>query len=161
MEEIRITPVNKNDADFLFCIMNNDVVLNSLHEIPTTIEDWHDAIRIWDGDTDEENYIIWSFDKPIGWFSFNNLQSADRIAYLKMAVILPEYQNKGIGTYVLTYLVAQMKERLYNSIMLFTDKDNINAQKCYRKCGFDVCEELVETMSDNTNVERYKMVCKL
>ncbi len=160
MEELRIVPVNPNDADFLFRIMNNEVILARLHEIPTTFEDWCDAIRIWDGDADEENYIIWSCEKPIGWFSFNNLQSIDRIAYLKMAVILPEYQNKGIGTYALTHLIAQMRERRYNSIMLFTDKDNVTAQKCYQKCGFDVCEELVETMSDNTNVERYKMVCK-
>ncbi len=97
MDELRIVPVNSNDADFLFCIMNNEVILARLHEIPTT---------------------------------------------------------------VLTHLIAQMRERRYNSIMLFTDKDNVTAQKCYQKCGFDVCEELVETMSDNTNVERYKMVCK-
>lgn len=161
MKEIRIESVTSNDADFLFCLMNNQVILNRLHEIPTSVEDWSDAIQIWEDDIDEKNYIIWLSNKPIGWFSFNNLQSIDRIAYLKMAVILPEYQNKGIGTYVLSYLIFQMKERMYNSVILFTDKDNINAQKCYQKCGFNVCEELVETMSDNTDIERYRMICNL
>lgn len=77
-----------------------------------------------------------------------------------MALLFPEYQNKGLGAYVLSQLISQMKERSFVSVILFTDKDNINAQKCYQKCGFDVCEEFVETMSNGTDVERYKMVCK-
>lgn len=161
MKEIKIEPVTSNDADFLFCLMNHEVILSRLHEISTSIEDWSNAIHIWEGDADEENYIISLSNKPIGWFSFNNLQSIDRTAYLKMAVILPEYQNRGIGTYVLLHLIFQLKERKYNSVMLFTDKNNINAKKCYQKCGFNVCEEFVETMSDNTDIERYRMVCKL
>lgn len=45
--------------------------------------------------------------------------------------------------------------------MLYTNADNVNAQKCYQKCGFVVVEEFQDVMADGSCVERYKMQCDL
>ncbi|MDO5397708.1 MAG: GNAT family N-acetyltransferase [bacterium] len=161
MRKIEIKKVTQDDADFLYMLMNDKTILNRLNEAPTSKEDWIKAVLSWENDADEDGYIVWMDDKQIGWFAFNGLQSTNKIAYLKMAVILPKYQNKGIGTYVLSKLLEMMRRNRYYSVRLFTNQDNWNAQKCYQKCGFKITESLAEKMSDNTVVARYKMECKL
>ncbi len=161
MMKIEIKKVALNDADFLFQLMNDKIILNSLNEVPTNKEEWIEAVLSWENDDDENNYIVWMDNKQIGWFSFNGLQSTDRTAYLKMAVILPEYQHKGIGTCVLSELLEMMRKNGYVSVMLFTNQDNENAQRCYQKCGFKINESLTQKMADSTVVSRYKMECKL
>lgn len=57
MKEIQIEPVNSKDADFLFCLMNNEVILSRLHEVQTNIEDWRDAIRVREGDAERYKMV--------------------------------------------------------------------------------------------------------
>lgn len=161
MEKIIIKKVAPQDADFLFMLMNNPAILKKLNEIPTQKQDWIDAVLAWEDDPDECGYIVWNNEKQIGWFAFNSLKSDDRVPYLKMAVLLPEYQSRGIGVSVLSELLTSMKDAGYNTVKLHTDEDNISAQKCYRKCGFQVVDTISETMSDNSTVMRYVMECKL
>ncbi len=161
MKKITIEKVTENDADFLFGLMNDTLILKRLNEVPTSREEWVEAVLAWENDDDENNYIVWEDDKQIGWFAVNGLQSADRTAYLKMAVMLPEYQNKGIGTYVLSKLIKTLRENGYVSVMLFTNKDNENAQSCYRKCGFEAVEYLNQKMADGSVAERCRMECRL
>ena len=101
MQNIEIKNVTINDADFLFYLMNNTAIKHSLNEPSTSKQNWIEAIHAWTDDDDENDYIVWEGDKQIGWFAFNGLQSTDGTIYLKMAVISPEYQYRGIGTYVL------------------------------------------------------------
>lgn len=155
MEKVEIKKVTLNDADFLFRLMNDSAILKRLNEVPTEKETWLDAIQAWENDDDEEDYILLSGGKQIGWFAFNGLR--DKTAYLKMAVILPDYQHKGIGTRVLSKLLEMMWQKGYNSVMLYTNQDNVSAQKCYKKCGFKIIESLTDKMSDNTTAKRYKM----
>ncbi|MCD7804784.1 MAG: GNAT family N-acetyltransferase [Oscillospiraceae bacterium] len=155
--EIEIKNVTSNDADFLYLIMNDDRILNRLNEIPTTVDDWKEAVEVWSGDPDEENYLVWVHDCRAGRFSLNNLESNDRVAYLKMAVLLPEYQHRGVGSIVLQRLLEDLKDRGYSTVMLYTNADNVNAQKCYQKCGFAVVEEFRDVMADGSCVGRYKM----
>lgn len=155
--KIEIKNVTSNDAEFLYLLMNNDVILERLNEVPTTIDDWKEAVEVWSGDPDEENYIVWLNVDRIGWFSINNLQSDDRVTYLKMAVLLPEYQHHGVGSIVLQRLLKDLKDRGYSTVMLYTNADNVNARKCYQKCGFAVVEEFRDVMADGSCVGRYKM----
>ncbi|MCC8131022.1 MAG: GNAT family N-acetyltransferase [Ruminococcus sp.] len=159
--KIEIKTVAHDDAEFLYILMNDGEILGRLNDVSTTLEDWEDAVKVWGNDSDEENFLVWLNGDRIGWFSFNNLQSADRIAYLKMAVLLPEYQHRGIGTAVLRRLLEDLKGRGYEVVMLYTNADNVNAQKCYQKCGFVVVEEFQDVMADGSCVERYKMQCDL
>lgn len=161
MEEFTITEVTLQDADFLFKLMNHPLILDRLNEIPTTNQDWVDAVLSWENDPDENGYIIWKDEKQIGWFAFNGLLSDDRVPYLKMAVLLPEYQGKGIGTFVLKKLLDTIREKGFNAVKLITNQDNLNAQKCYQKCGFQIIDTKEDKMNDNNIVMRYIMECRL
>ena len=157
-KEIRIRPVNEDDAEFLYQLMNCLPVLERLNEVPTTRQDWTEAVREWLKDEDEEDYIVLAGDTPTGWLGVNGLLGGDSIAYLKMAAFLPEYQGKGYGTCSIREVLDSLKQRGIEQVFLYTDSDNAPAQACYRKCGFTVAENLTETMSNGKDVDRVKMV---
>lgn len=155
--DIRIVNVREENAQFLSVVMNEASVLDALKEVPTRIDDWIDAIAMWKSDPDEEDYIIYDGKTPIGWIGINGLISEDKAAYIKTIALLPQFQNKGIGTYVVNQCVDNLKLRKFQKVILYTDQDNYRAQKCYEKCGFKVTEELTEKMSNDAIVKRYKM----
>ena len=160
-DQIRIVPVCEKDAHFLFHLMNCPAILQSLNEVPTTEQDWTDAIREWALDDDEEDYIVFAEETPVGWLGINGLMSNDRTAYLKMAAFLPDYQRQGIGSFAIRKLMCSLKRRGIEQLILLTDKDNLIAQACYQKCGFQIVESLTDTMSNGKTVPRYRMVSNL
>lgn len=153
----RIRPVCEADAPFLNSLMNRPSVLDALNEVPTELQDWSDAIGEWLRDDDEEDYIVLIGTAPVGWLGVNGLLNEDQSAYLKMAAFLPEYQGRGFGTAAIRELMQNLKARGTKKMILYTDRDNLLAQGCYRKCGFGIVESLTETMSNGKNVPRYRM----
>ena len=153
--DIKLLYVCETDAPFLSVLMNDKAILDALKEVPTKPEDWVEAISFWENDPDEEDYIIFNGDTPIGWLGINGL--LDKTAYIKMLAILPQFQNQGVGSHVVNLCVENLKSRKFEKVVLYTDKSNLRAQKCYEKCGFRVTEELTETMSNGEAVPRYKM----
>ena len=128
-----------------------------MNEQPTKLGDWADAIKEWSKDSDEEDYIISDGETPIGWIGINGLESADKIAYLKLVAILPNYQNKEIGYYTIRQVVEMLRQRNYLKMALYTDEENFKAKACYSKCGFEVTETFMEEMANGKNVARCKM----
>ena len=157
-KELQIRPVNESDAEFLYQLMNCPSLLERLNEVPTTRQDWTDAISEWLKDEDEEDYIVLTGDTPMGWLGVNGLRGGDGIAYLKMAAFLPEYQGRGYGTCSIRVVLDNLKRKGIEQVFLYTDSDNAPAQACYRKCGFKVVESLTETLSNGKDVDRVKMV---
>lgn len=160
-EHIAIKKVSADDAGFLFQLMNEPAVMRALNEVPTAARDWEEAVLAWREDADEEGYIIFSGEKPIGWFAVNGLLAGYRTAFLKMAALLPAYQGRHIGRYVLAKIMDDLKSAGIASLALFTNQDNRRAQRCYASCGFRIVETLTEEMADHTTVNRYKMECRL
>lgn len=156
-KKIKTVQVNEKDAEFLSKLMNNESVMTALNEVHTTADVWVDAIAEWKQDDDEEDHIIFYGAVPVGWLGINGLLSEDKKAYIKMIALLPEYQNCGIGQYVIDQITDDLKRRGYVSVGLYTNQSNIRAQKCYIKCGFDITAETVQKMSDGTDVRRVKM----
>ncbi len=156
-KDIHIESVCKNDADFLYGLMNIPSVLQDLNEIPTNRQDWVDAVNAWLSDEDEEDHIVFFKNTPIGWLGINGLLSKDKTAYLKMAVFLPEYQGRGVGAFAIKQLMSGLKDRGYEKIILYTDSDNHKAQSCYKKCGFQIVDSLTETVSNGKSILRVKM----
>lgn len=154
---IRILNVCEDDAEFLHKIMNDKNILDVLGEIPTQLNDWIDAISAWNCDSDEEDYIIFDRETPIGWIGINGLLSEDKIAYIKMIGLLPRYQNKGIGAYVINQFLEILKSKGFVAVALYTNQNNCRAQHCYMKCGFKVTEELTEKIANGNLTNRYKM----
>ena len=156
-KDVQIKPVCESDANFLHLLMNDPPVLQRLNEVPTQQQNWIDAINEWSCDDDEEDYLIFDGNTRIGWLGVNGLLGEDKAAYLKMAVLLPNYQGHGFGTFAIRELMRRLKHRGFEKIVLYTDSDNDQAQACYQKCGFRVVESLVETMSNGMAVSRFKM----
>lgn len=161
MEHIEIRRVSAGDADFLFQLMNEPAVMKALHEVPTEKRDWEEAVSAWSEDVDEEGYIVFSGGRPIGWFAVNGLLADDCTAFLKMAALMPACQGKHIGRYVLTQILENLRSRGITTVRLFTDQENLAAQKCYGECGFSIVEALEEQMSDGVIARRYQMGCRL
>ncbi len=157
MNNIKINKVGKSDAQFLYDLMNNESIMTVLNEVPTVINVWVDAIIEWERDSDEEDYIIFDELIPIGWLGINGLSSKDKKAYIKVIALIPFYQKRGIGQYVINQIKENLKLRGYVSIGLYTDQSNVQAQHCYSKCGFDVTDKTVQKMSNGAIVRRYKM----
>lgn len=151
-----IAAVNKHDAEFLQKLMNNESIMTVLNEIPTTVEIWADAIIEWEQDSDEEDYIIFDESTPIGWLGVNGL-STKKKAYIKVIALFPNYQNRGIGQYVIKEIIENLKLRGYSSLGLYTDQSNVRAQQCYLKCGFDIIAEIEQKMSNGALIKRYEM----
>lgn len=157
MENIKLINVKSQDASFLFRLMNNESILSVLNEVPTTVNDWSNAITEWETDPDEEDYIIFDNSIPIGWIGINGLESINGKVYIKIIALLPEYQNKGIGTYAVCKIIHELQYRNYTRIALYTDKTNIRAQQCYIKCGFKYCCEVTQEMSNGEKIIRVRM----
>ena len=137
--------------------MNNESILEGLNEVTTTLDMWKSAINEWNKDDDEEDYLILENHRPAGWFGINNLSSNNKLVFLKMMAILPEKQGLGIGESVIHDLITTLISRGFQSISLYTDCNNINAQKCYQKCGFTICRTVTQKMSNGKYIKRYKM----
>ena len=157
MDNIKLRAVSDTDAQFLCSLMNTDTILSALNELPTQLGDWINAIKEWSIDDDEENYIISNCETPIGWIGINGLSSADKVAYIKLVAILPNYHNKGIGHYVISQVIEILRQRSYLKIALYTDQDNHKARACYSKCGFEITETFMEKMFNGKLVARCKM----
>lgn len=159
MTNIQLRPITINDAVFLHALMNHPTLMERLHQPATTLADWQEAILLWHGDPDEKGYIVITEDQPIGWFAVNGLCS--NLPYIKMAALLPEYQNHGIGRQVINQLCGQLKAEGYPAVRLFTDQDNTRAQRCYQHSGFRIIATLEEPWPDGTILQRCEMERKL
>ena len=157
MEDIRIIKVTRKDALFINRLMNDKSTMERLNEVETTINVWEAAIREWEKDPDEVNYIIYKDMVSIGWFGINNLLSPNKQAFIKIIVLLPEYQSRGIGKWIISRALEELRQIGCKSVGLYTDNTNIPAQKCYKKCGFEITDTVIRKMTNGKNINRIKM----
>lgn len=157
MNNWTIRAVGSKDAGFLTVLMNDPAVMARLHQAPTRKQDWEDAIALWLQDADEEGYIIRSGQRDIGWFAVNALASADSVPYIKIAVLLPEFQNRGLGRQIIQHLMDALRKRGYPAVRLFVDQDNHGARRCYETCGFQAVGTVYQQWPDGTTCTQLEM----
>ena len=56
--------------------------------------------------------------------------------YVSRMIVKKEYQNRGIGSEILTFLIEKAKEMGFSEMTIGVDKDNVNALHLYKKFGF-------------------------
>ncbi len=132
---ITLKAMEKKDIPFLSELLNLPLIRQTLHMGATTVQDWDAAFAEWESDPDEENYIIWLGEVPVGWLSVNGLMDG-KTAWIKELVLHPQYHGQGIGTIALDIISVVLGSWNYHKILLHTDYDNTPAQKCYEKNGF-------------------------
>lgn len=109
-----------------------------------TVKPLIEEYRPWDEEAEKRNIarkinieydkIIMLGEKAIGLFSYFE---SDEEIYLSLMNILPEHQNKGIGTSLILEL-KNKADRLNKVIRLDTYQNNIRAIKFYEKAGYKV-----------------------
>lgn len=161
MEDIIIIKVTRKDALFINRLMNDKSIMERLNEVETSINIWETAIREWDKDPDEVNYIIYQDTISIGWLGINNLLSPNKQAFIKVIALLPEYQSRGIGKKIISWALEELRQIGCKSVGLYTDNTNIPAQKCYKKCGFEITDTVIRKMTNGKNINRVKMEVNL
>ena len=145
--DLKIVEITITDILFLTQLMNYKQIQDIIHIDDTDENYWDSAFNGWTTDSDEENYILWQDDTPVGWLKINGLKNDD-IAWISMLVIAPKFQHKGLGSYVVGFACELIKNRGFKSIGIHTTKENIIAHHCYEKCGFTLTE-----VGDCTNAD--------
>ncbi len=157
MNQWNIRAVAPGDAAFLTKLMNDPSLLARLHQEPSEENDWKDAIALWLSDADEEGYIISYYGQDIGWVAVNGLLSPEKLPYIKIAVLLPAFQNRGLGKQIIGHLLKELRKRAYPAVRLFADQDNPGARKCYASCGFQAVGSAHQDWPDGTTCMQVEM----
>ena len=77
-------------------------------------------------------------DSLVGYFSFGPSEGAMELDSL---FVLPEYQNRGIGTQILRHCQARTKDTLFLCVF----KENTGAISLYTRLGFRIKEDARKT----------------
>lgn len=81
----------------------------------------------------------------------------EKRVYVSRMIVKKEYQNCGIGSEILKFLVAKAKEMGFSEMTIGVDKDNVNALHLYKKFGFT--EVLFDGADENG--EYFKLMKKI
>lgn len=82
--------------------------------------------------------------KHIGNCVYYNINEAERKAEMGIMIGDPDCWNKGYGTEAITALLTHIfNNTKLEQVYLATLDWNTRAQKCFRKCGFKPCGQLV------------------
>lgn len=75
----------------------------------------------------------------------NKIIDNERSVGLVVIAVLPEYQGKGFGAILLKEFERRVIELNLKLMYLSVRKDNINAINSYKKCGWKIEEDKIET----------------
>ncbi|MFY9224053.1 MAG: GNAT family N-acetyltransferase [Blastocatellia bacterium] len=143
-QKIGFRPAFNQDYDFLY----------TLHI--ATMKDYVDKTWGWKDDFQEKIFKekfepdklkIITFDKKdIGMIA---VEDREEDIFLRIIEILPEYQNKGIGKYIVQSLIDKAKNE-NKLVFLYVLKVN-PAQNLYKNLGFEIISEITTHYVMRTN----------
>lgn len=132
MTELIYQKLNKN---------NYDNVLKIKHQLFPESNSDKDYNKYFSGEIKSNYYLILSNNKAcatIGWYDFDNQNNN---AFVGWFGVIPEYQNKKIGTEILKFILDEVKSLGYKYLRVYTDKiENFISTKLYDKV-FDIKED--------------------
>ena len=133
---LTVIPATENEAYFarILFAQNKEI----LHAEDIGFSEWSELLSL--NDRDEKHFMICKGAMPVGYMKINGLAGASE-AWISMLFIAKNFQHQGIGTFAIKYAEKYVKERGFRSIAVQTDEDNLPAQKCYLKCGYEVYEK--------------------
>ncbi|HOO68328.1 MAG TPA: GNAT family N-acetyltransferase [Bacilli bacterium] len=105
------------------------------------------------------NYgFIIIFDNKIVGFSYGyGLLRPDgkKMLYIHSVGLLKEYQNKGLGSMLMKYIVDYGKNNGFSESFVITNKGNLRACKVYEKVGFknDIENEIVYVLEYDKSIK--------
>lgn len=144
MYEIR--PLEKENIDFIFCLMSEENNMTALHTSLISLEEWQSVFSQAESDTDEESFIVYKNNTPCAWLKLNGLQNKDT-AWISMLAVSERFKRQGIGKYAVEFAVEYLTKLGFKNCKLHTTKDNLPAINLYSKCGFILSETQTEKLT--------------
>lgn len=133
---LTINPATVNEAYFVRILFaQNKEVLNTPN---ISLSEWKEILSI--EDPDEKHFVVCKGAMPVAYMKINGLLNKDKV-WVSMLFVAKEFQHQGIGTYALHCVEQYIKEKGFHSMAIQTDIDNIPAQNCYKKFGFQIYEQ--------------------
>lgn len=125
MEEIKYIRLNQNNMK----IVPNKIIIDDENLLKQDIEKFI---------LDDDNYCFVGIleDKIVAFlYGYGMLRPDGKsMFYIHSVDVLPDYQNNGIGTKLMEYVVNYIKEEgKYYKFFILTENDNIRACKIYQK----------------------------
>lgn len=80
-----------------------------------------------------EKFIVYKEKKILGFASYSILYERAELNYI---LVVPEYQNKGIASLLMNYMIDDLKKQKVENITLEVNENNLRAIKIYRNYGF-------------------------
>lgn len=143
MEIKLLTNKNLKDIKNLY----NDIRLNTYN--------------LWDNGYPSEELIRWDIERNALWGVFDN-NTLIAVSYagerceddeenftwkdtfkkrgtFARIGVSPKYQNKGVGTYLVDFILKKLKSQGYDGVRILVGTKNTNALKLYSKFGFTNC----------------------
>lgn len=77
----------------------------------------------------------------IGFVAFYSNDEIDKIGYITLIAVLPNYTGKGFGKMLLNKCIEKCKQNNMKKLKLEVNKNNYNAIKFYKKNGFKAIQE--------------------
>lgn len=94
--------------------------------------------------------IILKNNKVLGFIAFYCNDFKNRISFLSMIAVLPEYSGNGYGHILMNEFIRISKEKGMSVLKLEVNKNNVNAISFYKKLGFKINDEM-----DNSFIMEY------
>jgi ribosomal-protein-alanine N-acetyltransferase len=85
--------------------------------------------------TDTRHYLVAEFRGRI--VGYAGLMCIEPISDVQTIAVVPEHEGKGIGSALLTELIAESRARGAQDVLLEVRADNPRAQQHYRRFGFE------------------------
>jgi len=108
----------------------------------------------------ETDVLIYLDNKAVGLMAFGKCRDEDQdntCGEIWGIYLLPEYWNRGIGAYLISWGLKELKNKNYEKVTLWVLEENLNARKFYEKMGFKhdgTIKEIV--LGKKLNEYRYK-----
>ena len=134
--KLTIIPATENEAHFVEILYAQNQ--EALHTGNISLDKWKELLSAQD--EDERHFLVWMGNVPIAYMKINRLENTDK-AWISMLFVSKNFQRKGIGSFAIKYAEEYVKSKGLTIIAVQTDKDNLPAQNCYLKCGFQVFEK--------------------
>ncbi len=121
----------------------------------------NNTYTIWENDYPSKELINWDIERKGLWGVFENdnliaigfagercedseenfpwKESFIRRGTFARIGVSPKYQNQGVGTFLVEYVLTKLKDQGFDGVRIMVGAKNINAKKLYLKFGFKNC----------------------
>lgn len=128
-----LIPATINEAYFFWRLfVQNKDVLNS---DDISLSKWKELLSV--EDPDEMHFLICKGAMPVAYMKLNGLLNKNE-AWISMLFVAKDFQRQGTGTYAIKQAERYLKTKGFKTIHIKTTADNLPAQTCYLKCGYEI-----------------------